>query len=212
MRILPIAKQRLAFSAVVLLAMAAWGQQNPKTTPPPSGSMASGWIENGMYRNSLFGFSYKLPVSWVDRTEEMQQGLTDSGKSRVLLAIFEHPPEVTAKDVNSAVVIAVESTSSYPGLKAPAQYFGPITEVATEKGFKVFNPPYEFPVDAKPIARADYIKQLPAGTMYQSSLVLLSNGYAVSFTFVGSSDEEVYGLIDGLSFGKVKKPKAALAQ
>ena len=41
--------------------------------------------------------------------------------------------------------------------------------------------------------------------MLQTSLVILEKGYEVSFTFIGSSQDEISELIEKLSFG-AKKP------
>jgi len=37
--------------------------------------------------------------------------------------------------------------------------------------------------------------------MRQSTLVMLARGYAVSFTFIGGTEDEVEELMVGLSFG-----------
>ena len=94
-----------------------------KTSAPDLGTVA-----DSTYRNTFFGFSYKIPFGWVERTEDLRDD-GEAGKSLVLLAVFERPPEATGNTVNSAVVIAAESVSSYPGLKTAADYFGPLTEV-----------------------------------------------------------------------------------
>ena len=132
----------------------------------------------------------------------------EPGKSLVLLAAFERPPEAAGDTVNSAVVIAAESASSYPGLKTAADYFGPLTELTTGKGFRVVNAPYQFPVGTKQLVRSDFTKTLGSLTMQQASLILLQKGYVVSFTFLGGSEDEIEELIENLSFGLSKKPKA----
>jgi hypothetical protein len=173
--------------------------QSTVATPEP------GEISNGIYKNPFFGFSYRIRYGWVDRTDEMREASTDPSKATVLLGIFERPPQAAGNTVNSSVVIAAESTSSYPGLKSAAQYFGPISEVTEAKGLKPVNEPYEFPVDGKPIVRRDFIKQISSVSMHQSTLVMLFRGYVLSFTFIGSSDEEVQGMIEWLKFGKPAK-------
>ncbi len=183
--------------------------QQPSTTPGSSssshsqirkGAPDSGSILKDGYRNNFFQFSYQVPFGWVDRTSEMADDV-ETGKSKVLLAIFERPPAAPGNTVNSAVIIAVESAGYYPGLKAAADYFGPLTEVAQSKGFKVVNDPYEFPVDAKPIVRRDFIKESGNLTTHQSSLVMLSKGYLLSVTFIAGSDDDVVELIEKLRFG-----------
>ena len=102
--------------------------------------------------------------------------------------------------MNSAVVIAAESVSSYPGLKTAADYFAPLDEVVTAKGFKVVNEPYSFPVGTKQLARSDFRKDRDKLTLEQATLVMVDKGYVVSFTFIGSSQDEVEGLVEGLRF------------
>jgi hypothetical protein len=168
------------------------------STPDP------GSVSDGVYHNTFFGFSYKIPFGWVERTSEMQEG-SEPGKSLLLLSIFERPPEATGETVNSAVVIAAESVASYPGLKKAADYFGPLSELTTSQGFKAVNQPYDFSVGAKPLARGDFSKDLGTLTMDQASLVMLEKGYVVSFTVIGGDEDEVDQLIDGLSFGSGAK-------
>ena len=109
--------------------------------------------------------------------------------------------------VNSAIVVAAESTSSYPGLKNAAQYFGPIDELTKANGFTAINEPYEFPVDGMPIARQDFSKKLGNVAMHQSSLVTLRKGYIVSFTFIAGSEDDIRENLEYLRFGSVKTGK-----
>jgi hypothetical protein len=186
----------------------------------PDSRLDTGAVSAGVYRNKALGLSCKIPEAWVLRTEEMnaRESLEDSSDSRsetataadnvekpdsrgrVLLAAFSRPPEARAEDVNSSIVIAAESVATYPGLKEAAQYFGPLTEVAKAQGFKVVEEPYEFAVGTKTLARADFQKEVGTRVMRQSTLVLLARGWAVSVTFIAGTEDEVEGLIDGLSF------------
>ena len=168
-------------------------------------------MADSTYRNTFFGFSYKIPFGWVERTEDMRDD-GEAGKSLVLLAVFERPPEATGNTVNSAVVIAAESVSSYPSLKTAADYFGPLTEVTLSKGFKVVNEPFDFSRGANQLVRGDFSKELGTLTMHQSSVVMLKKGYVVSLTAIGGSEDEVDGLLEKLSFSagspSRKNPKA----
>ena len=187
----------------VLLTCALQGQQNLRAAethfPDP------GAITNGVYRNNFFGFSCKLPFGWVDRTKDMgesaTEGLPDPKKSMVLLAEFERPPEAIGETVNSAIVFAAEPVSAYPGLRNAEHYFGPLTELTKSKGLTVINEPYDYPVGAKTLVRGDFSKPVGKLTMHQSTLVMMEKGYVVSFTFIAGIEDEVDGLIEGLSFG-----------
>jgi hypothetical protein len=80
-----------------------------------------------------------------------------------------------------------------------------VSEVTEAKGLKPVNEPYEFPVDGKPVVRRDFIKQIGQVGMHQSTLAMLAKGYVLSFTFIGSSDDEVQQLIEWLRFGSPSK-------
>jgi len=189
-------------------------------------SLDAGTLSNGIYRNRELGFSCKIPAGWVLRTEEMntrdesepgdaerdnpQNGSPMARKAaekdpnkiggRVLLAAFSRPPQAVGENVNSSILIAAENVASYPGLREAVQYFGPVTEVAKGQGFAIVNEPYEFPVGAKTLVREDFQKNVGSRVMRQSTLVILARGYAVSFTFIAGTEEELEDLIDGLSF------------
>lgn len=180
---------------------------------PATASRDAGSVVNGVYRNSSFGFTCKIPPAWVLRTDEMNSPndeATTHAKSatntdtahagRVLLAAFSRPPQARGEDVNSSILIAAESVAAYPGLKDAAQYFGPVTEVAKAQGFEIDGEPYEFAVGAKTVVRADFEKNVGTRVMRQSTLVILSRGHALSFTFIGGAEDEVEELIGGLSF------------
>ncbi len=158
-----------------------------------------GTIADNVYRNPELGITYKILLGWVDRTSQTG-GEPDNSSGQVLLAIFEHPPEVKGDGINSAVLIAAESLSSYASVKTAADYLEPLTEATTAQGFKVINEPYEVTVGAKSLVRSDFSKEMGKLTMYQSSMVMLSKGNAISYTFIAGSEDEVEQLISHLSF------------
>lgn len=215
--------RKCSFMVILSAAITVSGQQSQKipassakaSSRPASPASAAlpdaGTLADGIYHNPFFAFKYKIPYGWVERTKEMQgdpQPGDEPGKSLVLLAAFERPPQAAGGTVNSAVVIAAERVSSYPGLKTAADYFGPLTELTAGKGFTVVNAPYQFPVGTKQLVRSDFSKALVKLTMQQASLVALRKGYILSFTFIGGSEDEVEQLIENLSFGLPSKPKA----
>jgi hypothetical protein len=171
-----------------------------------------------------FGFTYKTIFGWVDRTDDMQpdsesekpasakpesgaSANPQGGKSETLLAVFERPPAAPGDTINSAVVIVAESLADYHGIKTASDYFGPITELNEQRGFKVENEPHSFSVGTRQLVRGDFSKERGKLTMWQSSLVMIDKGHIVSFTFVGGSEDEVDGLIGNLSFGtRLPKP------
>ena len=180
----------------------------------------AGTVTNGFYRNRTLGLTCKVPPGWVLRTDEMNAReekqeeekkdentaaqppatAASSAGSKVLLAAFSRPPEARAEDVNASILIAAESAASYPGLKEAAQYFFPLTEVAKAQGFMLDEDPYDIALGTKTLVRGDFHKNVGTRVMRQSTLALLSHGYAVSITVIGGTDDEVEDLIDGLDF------------
>jgi len=191
---------------VIALALTLTAQTQRKTTPTPPAKSATHNEDAQLYRNPTFAFRFQIPYGWVDRTKDMQEG-NEAGKAEVLLAIFERPPQATGDTINSAVMIASESVASYPGLKRAEDYLGPLTELATSKGFKPEGEPYALEVESRQLLRADFTKPLSDKlTMRQCTLVLLAKGQIVSFTFIAGSEDELDDLMDGLHFGAAKSP------
>jgi hypothetical protein len=198
---------RLLASLLVLpLATALWAQAPSSSSKPSTHAKPSlpepGAISDGVYRNPAFGFSYKLPYGWVDRTGDMRDDSVDASRSRVLLAIFERPPQATGDTVNSAMLIAAEPL--FAGMKTAAEYFESLSALTIAKGFQADEEPHEFSVGTRKLVRGDFSKPRGTLTMHQTSLVTLEKGYAVSFTFIGGSEDEVNELIEKLSFAAKK--------
>jgi len=202
-----------------------------QAAPPPASRPPAKTADPQVYRNAVFGFRYKIPYGWVERTEEMREhaveekaepdGAADAdptssnGKagtraksarrktaSDVLLAVFERPPAAAGEGVNSAVVIAAESTAGYPGLKTAEDFLAPLTELTTAQGLKVEGDASAMTIHGRELVRADFTKALTEKVMmYQSTLTLVVKGQIVSFTFIGGSADEVEELVEGLGFG-----------
>jgi|SRR5579862_5228229 len=189
---------------LLLFAAAPWAQDKPPSPSPQPSARAKasvvdpGAVRDGVYRNSGFGFSYKLPYGWVDRTTGMQDDSADSSKSRLLLGIFERPPEATGDTINSAVVVAAEPLAA--GEKTAADYFESLAALTSNQGFQAAQDPQEISIGAAKLVRGDFSKVRGNLTMRQTSLVTVKRGYAISFTFVAGSEDEVNELIEKLSF------------
>lgn len=179
------------------------GQAAGSKATRPAGSTTK--PDQNVYRNPTYGIRYSVIVGWVDRTGEMQPdeksaGDSASAQGKVLLAVFERPPEVSNPAINAAVVIAEESAGSYPGLKSAADYVGPLTGLVTKSGFKVVGEPSEITIGSRMLVECNFVREDGKMPAYQTTLILLQKGTLVSFTFIGGSAGEVDGLMDRLTF------------
>jgi len=201
-----------ALTLPAIHAQEASSSTAPKHTRKPTATtFDAGSVLNGIYRNKTLALSCKIPPGWVLRTDEMNAPNEEPSDNKpaqsgakVLLAAFSRPPEARAEDVNSSILIAAEPVSTYPGLKDAAQYFAPLTEVAKAQGFTIDEEPYESAVGAKTLVRGDFHKDVGSRVMHQSTLALLSHGYAISITLIAGTEDEVEDLISSLSFGPGK--------
>jgi hypothetical protein len=189
--------------AIFALTLASPAQQQP---PTPGTTTSNPAQDPQLFRNTTFGFRYQIPYGWVDRTQAMNEG-SEASKQELLLATFERPPEAAGDTINSAVVIASESTTSYPGIKKAEDYVGPLTELASAKGLKPEGEPYALEVESRQLVRVDFVRTISEKlTMRQCTLVLLAKRQIVSFTFIAGSEDELDDLMDGLHFGAAKSP------
>jgi hypothetical protein len=213
----------VAVSLAQAPAQSSSSSAQPTTRPAKaSRSIDPGAVSNNVYRNKTLGFTCKIPDAWVLRTDEMNAKDDDeetpspdsapgspppasSAGSKVLLAAFSRPPAARGEDINSSIVIAAEPVASYPGLKEAAEYFYPIEEVAKAQSLLLDEDPYAITIGATTLVRGDFHKDVGTRVLHQSTLVLLSHGYAVSITLIAGTTDEVEDLIDGLSFSAAGK-------
>lgn len=189
---------KLLLSRLAVLALSLVAAAEPPRSPPAPPTSAP-----QTYNNAAIGFRYRIPYGWVERTKEMQEGNAAAGE--VLLAIFERPPQAAGDTINAAVVIGAEKSKNYPGLKKAEDYLGPLAELTMAKGFKPEGDASEIEIDLQRMVRADFSRPLNDKLiMHQSTLVLLSKGQIVTFTFIAEGADAVDKLIEGLSFSPPK--------
>ncbi len=204
--------RRILIAPFLSLSLLAASQPPRKPTAAPKPSE-----DAQLFRSPTFGFRYEIPYGWVDRTKDMREQQAAekpdakdandkaAASGEVLLAVFERPPDAAGETINSAVVIAAESAAAYPGLKRAEDYLGPLTELATAKGFKAEGDPSMVEIDGRQLVRADFSNPLNNKlTMRQTTLVLLTKRQLVSFTFIAGTEDELDDLVDRLHFTAAK--------
>jgi hypothetical protein len=92
------------FTLFFTLSLAAVSQTAQKAAPPPSKAPP----DEQLYRNATFGFRYKIPYGWVDRTKEMGEQPTTSKAGSA------DAPEADSSSSNSKGVLDNKSTTGKP--------------------------------------------------------------------------------------------------
>ena len=198
---------------VIALSLAGNAQKpSPKL---PLSVVECGALAGQELRCPQLGFTYKVPFGWVDRTVDLQStpeethahvpdaaraSASSSSGGKTLLAVFQRPPEARGATINSAVIIATEPAADYPKIKTAVDYFGPLGEVAEQRGLKMDGDPYSFAVGTRRLARGDFSAGSDKVAARQTSLVAIEKGYILSFTFVSSNEDEIEDLISRLNF------------
>ena len=136
----------------------------------------------------------------TQKNPQSPPGRAQNAAARVLLAAFSRPPQVRGQEVNASIVIAAEPVATYPGLTDALQYLGLLTEVAQAQDFIMDEDPYEIAIGTRKLVRGDSHKDVGTRVMRQSTLAMLQHGYAVSFTVIAGTDDDLEELIDGLDF------------
>lgn len=152
----------------------------------------------------------QTPETPTENSQEESRGsaqTSQSSKSQTLLAVFERPPDAPGETVDSAVVIAAEPRDSYPQIKTAADYFGPISDVATQRGFTAVSDPYSFNLGTTHLVREDFSGQHGKSPVFQSSVVIMERRQILSFTFVAGTEDDVEDLIANLSFAPIPANK-----
>ncbi len=145
--------------------------------------------------------------SAADKHSPGSEAAPSSGKSEILLAVFERPPQAAGETINSAVVIAAEPRADYPSVKTAADYFGPIGDLAGQRGLKALSEPFASSIGSRQVVREDFTGERGKLSMWQSSLVAIEKGQIVSFTLVAGSEDEVEELIGNLKFAASSQQK-----
>jgi hypothetical protein len=159
-----------------------------------------------LYRNRALALTLKVPYGWVDRTKQMNPDPPDPAKGSVLLAVFERPPEASNSSLNPTILIAAEPVSSYPGLKAAADYYVPLKEVTSAKGLEPAGDPYDFSMGPRKLLRADFTHKTDQGTSYQSTVIFLAHSNIISITAIAATEDDATQLLSGLNFTSPTHP------
>jgi hypothetical protein len=175
----------------------------PKAAPvldPDEGS-----VSNDTYTNRFFGFEYTFPdhLDVQDQADFMGGQLDQSSRSFVLLAAFGPAPDGSGAE---GVVLLADNAAGYPGLADAAAYLDKVTRPAAEKQrFELVTPARPVDLAGQKFFRIDFRRD----EVLQSSIFTLRRGYALGFTLVAHSPEQLQRLLDSLQtlkFTGIAKP------
>jgi hypothetical protein len=205
----------MVFLSVVLLCVVASAQSS---TPD------SGGVNNGVYSNTYFGFSYTYPKDWVVHGEATNQRIVELGKERVkdskalsepsadvslkhvhqLLTVFQYALGTPGLSYNDAVQIIAEDVRYAPAITDGRVYLLNMKDLLTKMGCQVVQKePVEMIISGRQFFRLDF--RTPVRDIYVQQVMIahVTKGYALAFGFTVGPDqniEDIVKTVDSLKF------------
>lgn len=194
----------------------AFSSQQPPAPPAGSATVADssspdvGTVEGNLYKNKFFGLQYQFPEGWTPHGEETKKHLMEIGRNAVsgnnalengayqdaekrtlvLLSVFRYPLG-TPVDNNDSIQLLSEDVRFAPGVKSGREYLQLMAG-----SLKRSNLPIEFqgePTTAtaagQTFYRQDILLTVRGKSVYEAFVVSIVKEHALSFVFVGSSEQ-----------------------
>ena len=174
----------------------------PATATNPDG----GQVNKGIYQNTFFGLSYRLPEQLKVNTDEHKSAsrAADSdnhhASSFILLNASEDTKEAKVKE---GVMVIADKADFYGGLRNGNDYLERLTSYYARQGSDVIHSSVECSYAGKQFFRGDYARPGTTKIVYMSALVTVRRGYALSFIFTAGSRErleELVGTLQSIAF------------
>lgn len=177
-----------------------------------TGMPDNGAVKDGVYTNTFFGFSFTYPKDWVVHGEATNQRIKELGKERTtqsgalseasaevmfrntsqLLTVFRHPVGTPGIAINPAVLVFAESVAHAPGITSGREYWLNARVVMLKTGAQVLNAePVEVVFSGRKFFRDDYSLEVNGVHLTQATLVHITRGYALAFSFLGEDQKSV---------------------
>jgi hypothetical protein len=180
-----------------------------------------GNIESGIYKNSYFNFTIKLPANWVVQSKEQNENLMDMGADMVagdnakmravldasqvntanLLTMFQHEVGSAVKS-NPNIMIIAENLKNAPGVKDGGDYLFHTRKLIEQSQFKYDYLSKDFAIEKiggiefyRMDARMSY-SGLEINQLYYSTVL---RGFSFNIILSYSSDEEKAVLMESVN-------------
>jgi len=197
----------IVFLSVLLLCVVASAQ----SLTPDSGS-----VNNGVYSNTYFGFSYTYPKDWVVHGDATNQRIIELGRERAtdtkalsepsanvlikhvhqLLTVFQYALGTPGVSNNAAVQIIAEDVRHAPAITDGRVYLLNMQELLTKMGCQmVQKEPAEMIVSGRQFFRQDFRTPVKDIYVQQVMIVYVTKGYALSFGFTVGPDQNIEDLV-----------------
>ena len=170
-----------------------------------------GVVQDGMYINPDFGFSFKYPKDWVVHGEATNERIRELGKEKIaesgvskasvdvalkntyqLLTVFRHPVGTPGITFNSAILVMAEKIAHAPGIKNGKDYLLNLRTLLLKAGHQaLLKEPMEYRFAESQFFRDDYAVEANGVHMVQAHFATVKSGYALVFIFMGEDQKSL---------------------
>ena len=191
----------LAISIILLLSCYASAQSE----------VDRGVVNDGIYLNAGFGFSFKYPKDWVVHGEATNERIRELGKEKIaesgtskasvevamqntyqLLTVFRHPLGTPGITFNPAILIIAERVSHAPGITDGKDYLLNVRVLLMGSNYQVLlKEPTEYHFAGSQFFRDNYAAEVNGVRVVQANFATIRNGFALGFIFIGQDQASV---------------------
>ena len=167
-------------ATVLLLAGVPALAQQPPAVAPPDLRPDTGVIAGDVYTNNFFGFSYRVPAQWTGKAVQRSQ------PGQRFYQLLSALPATTGASIQY-MGIQAEDISGASITKTATQFIQSSPLATPNSAYESLGPIKDIEIGGHHFARADY-RTRPAAddgglTMFQTQLVTVVHGYAVTLSF-----------------------------
>jgi hypothetical protein len=164
-----------------------------------------GVVQDGVYINAGFGFSFKYPKDWVVHGEATNERIRELGKEKIaetgtskatvdvalnntysLLTVFRHPLGTPGITFNPGILIMAEKVAHAPGIKNGKDYLLNVRVFLMKAGYQpLLKEPMESHFGGSEFFRDNYAVEVNGVHMVEAQFATVKDGYAIVFLFMG---------------------------
>jgi hypothetical protein len=185
----------------------------------PAAAPDSATVNDGIYTNHFFHFSYTYPKGWIVHGQETAKYIIERGKEKMvnsgalskaesessmkgtyqILTVLKHPLGTPGITSNPLIQVVVEDVRYAPGISDGRAYLFNLRLLLTKTGSQfIQEQPVEMKIGARQFFRQDYRTPINNVVVQQALVIGYERGYVLVFIFSSTDPAEVEEMLASL--------------